>query len=910
MSSSDDRVSQSSSIPLSNSQNSHDRRPSGHDGELPRPPKKRKQRQQFSCAECRRLKLKCDRQIPCANCVRRACGHLCPERERPQANVGSNGLLTRLETLEGVLQQHGIPLPASLGVVQSSPPSSLLRTPPSSITHANPNRQHTSPGHRQPSPTLQPTDLPSLSVDDFTASVTSHSDQVGVGGGSLTDLADAANLTHQASTAASDQQIDFDTGPAMPQPELHHVRFDFGTPTAETLNMYRHVQAPFQQESPDNQSHGTLVITQGGRSKYLGPTAASEWLKDQEVHEPTDSPSVSRMASPERQGSNFAPSSFTAPSTVPFPFRSPQLSTAELLTKLPPIEEGVVLVDCYYRYFAWHFDVIPRASFQPLFNRTYLAVDMRGGLPQKIATQELGLVFTVLAMGALHNLELRPNDPLAENYCNLAKGCLAKGDFLVNTTLAGVQALHIMAHVMLETEKGRNGDSAWPLWGMAMRLAQAMGLHRDGARWNLPQEVVEERRRVFWEIYSVDIFQANCFSRPCSISLDYVDTAIPSQTGPPFEKDFFTLKFELSQISAAILDRAMKVKETPYSSVNELHQRLCEFERQIPFRLRCRAALLALPSVYSNTEAAVRDSPANNQGNLITSFQQCTLAVNISETVLFLHRPFYARAVYEFEDPTRSTFGLSFLAVVERCHVIISAVAGLYALLPNVCARHWFFWYHAFNSAVCLGTLIFRNPKNPLVGFAISQIDSTISLYTALVQVGHSKRILNNLRWLLRIRAQATRKIEKSSGEAEGVQLQNGVGEESDDDNVELIGLKTRLIERASRGAQTAKTILQVTPTASGITGSPPNDINDTISIALQDLLHSSVMSGPNEPALDNEVTDNSDANDTSTNDLLHEFWDPMMLQDASAKHGPAFTDSNWWNWEASVIDSGATGKS
>lgn len=33
----------------------------------------------------------------------------------------------------------------------------------------------------------------------------------------------------------------------------------------------------------DEQSHGTLVISHTGRSKYLGPTAASEWLKDVSV---------------------------------------------------------------------------------------------------------------------------------------------------------------------------------------------------------------------------------------------------------------------------------------------------------------------------------------------------------------------------------------------------------------------------------------------------------------------------------------------------------------------------------------------------------------------------------------------------------------------------------------------------
>ena len=41
-----------------------------------------------------------------------------------------------------------------------------------------------------------------------------------------------------------------------------------------------------------------------------------------------------------------------------------------------------------------------------------------------------------------------------------------------------------------------------------------MGMHRDGTRWNLPQDIIEERRKVFWECNAADIFQAHCFSRP------------------------------------------------------------------------------------------------------------------------------------------------------------------------------------------------------------------------------------------------------------------------------------------------------------------------------------------------------------------------------------------------------------
>ncbi|KAK0461217.1 fungal-specific transcription factor domain-containing protein [Desarmillaria tabescens] len=38
----------------------------------------RRIRGQLSCAECRRLKLKCDKHVPCASCVRRGCESICP----------------------------------------------------------------------------------------------------------------------------------------------------------------------------------------------------------------------------------------------------------------------------------------------------------------------------------------------------------------------------------------------------------------------------------------------------------------------------------------------------------------------------------------------------------------------------------------------------------------------------------------------------------------------------------------------------------------------------------------------------------------------------------------------------------------------------------------------------------------
>ncbi|KAH8997103.1 fungal-specific transcription factor domain-containing protein [Lactarius hatsudake] len=38
----------------------------------------KRNRREISCAECRRLKIKCDKQIPCQSCQRRGCASLCP----------------------------------------------------------------------------------------------------------------------------------------------------------------------------------------------------------------------------------------------------------------------------------------------------------------------------------------------------------------------------------------------------------------------------------------------------------------------------------------------------------------------------------------------------------------------------------------------------------------------------------------------------------------------------------------------------------------------------------------------------------------------------------------------------------------------------------------------------------------
>ena len=96
------------------------------------------------------------------------------------------------------------------------------------------------------------------------------------------------------------------------------------------------------------------------------------------------------------------------------------------------------------------------------------------------------------------------------------------------------------------------------------------------------------------------------------------------------------------------------------------------------------------------------------------SSQQHTLAINICEAILFLQRPYFAKALHDRpDDPSLSKFGASYLAIVERCYVrcrqktlyehesklisknrqaILQIVRSLFTLYTPSSLRHWYLW--------------------------------------------------------------------------------------------------------------------------------------------------------------------------------------------------------------------------
>ncbi|KAJ7667924.1 fungal-specific transcription factor domain-containing protein [Mycena polygramma] len=81
----------------------------------------RRARGEISCAECRRLKLKCDKKLPCSSCIRRGCPSICPNGSL--SSQGTRFVLAstdHLHTKIGEMGQRIRQLEDALAIFQAS----------------------------------------------------------------------------------------------------------------------------------------------------------------------------------------------------------------------------------------------------------------------------------------------------------------------------------------------------------------------------------------------------------------------------------------------------------------------------------------------------------------------------------------------------------------------------------------------------------------------------------------------------------------------------------------------------------------------------------------------------------------------------------------------------------------------
>ncbi|KAI7905506.1 fungal-specific transcription factor domain-containing protein [Cokeromyces recurvatus] len=197
-----------------------------------------------------------------------------------------------------------------------------------------------------------------------------------------------------------------------------------------------------------------------------------------------------------------------------------------------------------------------------------------------------------------------------------------------------VQSLLLMSshqNGALKTTRG------WLYSGMAIRMSQNLGLHRDCDKWDLTATEKEERKRVFYCCFILDKLSCAMHGRSPMIDERDYDTPYPSENDeddihrkPRIMENFYYL-IKICEILEDVIRELYMVKgrkqlsmlSTPDSIVSALDKKINKWISKLPPNLQYRP-----PNTRLNERA-----PA-------PSLELCQLHMLLYTTLILTHRPF------------------------------------------------------------------------------------------------------------------------------------------------------------------------------------------------------------------------------------------------------------------------------
>ncbi|KAJ7257895.1 fungal-specific transcription factor domain-containing protein [Mycena haematopus] len=601
----------------------------------PRNERRRKSTLQLSCAECRRLKLKCTRVFPCSNCVKKGCAAICPDGSLTTGK-GNRFVLADTEVLHDKIGELSTRVrQLEDGLAQSHSLYSL-----------------------QPHPLLTPELL------------------------------------------------------KIKRP-LERERLDVPKEQKPDTNTNEGVDAM-----------GSLSISEGGRSTFFGQAANSWYLLQNE-----------RGSGDENEPPDVE---FAMPTDIPwvahaFPF-SPNISKTgqdlrqSLINLLPRMSVAERFCDIYYRHAAWMYTPINKPDFyETIFQPIY---DPNGGSYGSVNSHCLAVLYMVLAVGTLVDLQMPAHSPEATEYYQLGRAALAIDSVLEEPSIPGIQALVLMCHYMFwaDIEGPR-----WVVMGLVVKLAHSVGLHRDSGLWHLDANETHRRRCLLYEIYTYDSFQSLTFGRPPSFSIHHIDTKRPhdSTTSPSgeVEMSYAAWKHRWSfECLSVVHDRIFGARSPAYSTVRELDKKV---------RADHVPPSLQVPGFGGSKLTVEPEQPTIE----LTMQRYCCFA--IKETVLFyMHRGFFAQALQDNPtDPMGHKFAPSVLAAYTSACTYVGLIESLFKQHPVLTERMWFYFMHVFSCAIVLGSIAIK-PQMALAPSALSHLESACSLFERVSDRQRTAKIL------------------------------------------------------------------------------------------------------------------------------------------------------------------------
>ncbi|TVY40622.1 Aurofusarin cluster transcription factor [Lachnellula subtilissima] len=194
-----------------------------------------------------------------------------------------------------------------------------------------------------------------------------------------------------------------------------------------------------------------------------------------------------------------------------------------------------------------------------------MILDASGNL-ETVSRSTEALMFSIyfLAVVALDNADCQSmfnetRQVLLAKYCNGTQQALINAKFLKSLNISTLHAFIIYLHGV---RKNLDHHSMSVLTGVAVRIAQRLGLHRDSSKYKVSPFDAEIRRRTWWQVVFLDGhasklagfgFQVWNFAFDTQVPLNISDSDLsPTMKEPPKEKEgatemmFCCLRFDVA----------------------------------------------------------------------------------------------------------------------------------------------------------------------------------------------------------------------------------------------------------------------------------------------------------------------------------------------------------------------------
>jgi hypothetical protein len=262
---------------------------------------------------------------------------------------------------------------------------------------------------------------------------------------------------------------------------------------------------------------GRLVVDQG-RSRYINN---SFWASLN--HEVEDLKSILVDASDEDDDAHDSPESIEASQHQSFIFGYSS-SNVDMHSLHPPSHVAQEL----WRTYKENVDPLVKVLHMPSFEPVILDAFTH---PEKVPRGIECFMFTIY-YGAITSLSEEEcvtqfgesRTSLLRTYRFGLEQGLARANFLYCDETIVLQALVVFLILLRRNDDARK---IWTLTGMAVRIAQSLGIHRDGTHFNLLPFEVEMRRRLWWQVCILDARSSEDHGCDPTIVETQFDTKMP-----------------------------------------------------------------------------------------------------------------------------------------------------------------------------------------------------------------------------------------------------------------------------------------------------------------------------------------------------------------------------------------------